>query len=779
MTIGEFNSIARQAGASSLVVGQQGDQHVALREPLNPPGAWTKFKAALSSVPLLGQLGSLRQARQEVDSYPVKLAQYEVSNRQILAGFVKDLRESYGEHVANMAMRSVDVADGAPLSQRMVKTAIDSAEQAQKQQRAMNNMQVTRFLESPLQGGARLRGEVDMADVFLARNMPLHGQPSWQQALGTEGAKFVSQLTAGLCSSLPEHSRQPLTNEQIASAAQQALDTYQSLLDTPDMTPTRLEGILMRANEKAASGHPAVLSRARELVITDRLDAQLSRSNPESMLNRIAQEVQASLRDDIAALGLPPPGLNLGPVLKSIANGISETVSFGINELPQQLGCGKDTPSMARALDGALPGKIEAALREHVQALTMIQQSATLTDSQKAELMAIAQTRRMDPVQVQKYEAMAGAFSEATAALKAYAQGGGDPQAVMARLESALARFETDVGAMKEHGATMWEHGSLDGGDMTTVLMQQFADVAAHALSPEDAQALLPLITGAEVATLAQVMQESSDMRTAGQLPIVLMTLLQGVAQRAGQAPQEAEALVKAAFTAPPTGLDLDRMRPSLAMALLADPERTDAHGVARHSPNAGLIAPDFDSGAILASNRQGLQDYVNSDPVDGGTGLPKTTLKDMGRATFSLNNERIGGRGEPGGEVQARFQAAFTSDQAPLARGVARCMNQLGINMFVEFSNKAAYGQDNQVGSALGSGQTQHEAWQQEDGSWLVRSTHTQRPSVVMKPDGTATEVQSQGLAAYSVTYRVTPPTQPGGEAVITVEDARAAYAI
>ena len=169
----------------------------------------------------------------------------------------------------------------------------------------------------------------------------------------------------------------------------------------------------------------------------------------------------------------------------------------------------------------------------------------------------------------------------------------------------------------------------------------------------------------------------------------------------------------------------------------------------------------------------------MKSEPIDDASGLPKTTLKDMGRATFCPNDPRIGGRGEPGKEVLARFQASFSNDQAPLARGVARCMNQLGINMFVEANNKAAYGADNLVGSAMGTGQTLHEAWPQEDGSWLVRSTHTQRPSVLMTPDGRAQEIQSTGLAVFSMTYRVRPGAEPGSDAVITVEDSQVAYSI
>ena len=783
MTISDFSHIARQTTAANLVVGQQqegqnGQNGVGLRKPLHPPSAWTGFKAALSHVPVLGQIGSLRQARQEVDSYPVKLGEYQASNRQILAGFVQDLRASYGDHVANMAMKKVQVSDGAPLSQRMVKTALDSADQTQKQMRAMNNMQITRFLENPTQGGYRAPGEKDMADLCFERNLPIGGQPSWQHALGADAAKFVTTMIEGLCRSLPGHAQGMLANAQIASAASQALDLYQSLASTPDMTPARLEGILMRANQKAPLGHQAVLNYAQELAISTRLKDQLDPQNPESLLGRTATQVQDSLRGEIDALGLPPPGLDLAPVLKSISRSLNETIAFGAKQLPQQLGCADDAPSIAKALDAALPGKLEAALREHVQALTLVQQSTTLTTDQKAELLEIARTRRIDPEQVRQYEAGAADLAQALDALRAYVRGGGDPQALLARLGQALDTYATGLGAMKMHGATMWEHGSLSGGDMTSTLLDQFSKVAAGLMTPEDAKALLPLVCGAETATLAQVMQASADPRTSNQLTLVLASLGQAVAERAGETPQDAESLTIGMLRGTPAGLDLNLMRPGLALTLLTDPEKRDERGVAHDAPNAGLIAPDFDPGAVIAQNRQALVDYVNHDDIDGASGLPRTTLVDMGRATFCLNDERIGGNEETGDVVLARFQHAFGEDKA-MARGVGRCMNQLGINMFVGLNNQSAYGEGNVIASTPGSGRTVHDAWRQEDGSWLVRSTHTSRPNMLSRSDGSTQEIHSTGLAAFSVTYRVTPGATPGDKAVITVEDSQVAYAI
>ena len=72
MTIADFNRIALQSTTPNMVVGQGNNQHATLREPLNPPGAWTKFKAALSSLPVFGHMGSLLEvSRTSSEAYEV------------------------------------------------------------------------------------------------------------------------------------------------------------------------------------------------------------------------------------------------------------------------------------------------------------------------------------------------------------------------------------------------------------------------------------------------------------------------------------------------------------------------------------------------------------------------------------------------------------------------------------------------------------------------------------------------------------------------------------
>jgi hypothetical protein len=103
--------------------------------------------------------------------------------------------------------------------------------------------------------------------------------------------------------------------------------------------------------------------------------------------------------------------------------------------------------------------------------------------------------------------------------------------------------------------------------------------------------------------------------------------------------------------------------------------------------------------------------------------------------------------------------------------------MNQYGINLFVELNNNAAYEAGATVGLAQGS-QTQYHAWAQEDGSWLIRASHTQRPAVIARPDGSMDEVQTNGAAAFSITYRVSPGVDMGAP-VIELTDSSAVYAI
>jgi hypothetical protein len=767
MSISQFTQVIRQAGTDpNMVVGPKGDAGIEVRRPLNPPSNWTHFKAALAHVPLLGQIGSLRQARAEVDSYPLRLQEYQANNRQVLAGFIQDLKHAFGDRVASMATRDLAMSDGAPLKARSVAQVMEAVEVAQKTIRSHNNMDLVRFLESPISGGARLPGETDMNGVFLDKGFPLTDPSGWEKSLGEAGEWFVTAVFKGLCTAMPEFSKGRLDNQAVAAAAGQALDHYQDMCNALGMTPARLEGILMRAQVLDKRSANDVLQTVREAIVDERLSLVMDRRNPDSMLVSKARAVAESM-------GMEPPS---DAVLKSIAKGNAEQIMAGSSNLHLALGCAQSLQEMMPALEMRLSANVENAVRGHLNAQTLIQGSETLLPAQKDYLLEIAQTRRIDPVQVEQYERIAQAAGQGLERLHTVVAHGSDPQALLDALGETLTRFEDGMLAMKQHGAGMWESGSIDGGEATTELMVQFSVLAASRLAPEAAQAMLPALIGEGAKRLMQGMMMSMDMRMAGQLPIIISTLVQAVAMRSGEEESAAQMIARDITRGeePP----MYALPPSLLLpVLLSSPDDIDSRGVVQGSRNGRLIQTEYTPQAVIEASRHEIVDYIGTPAVDTISGLPDVTLRDMGRAHFEVNGVVVGRSGDDAGEVLHGFQVAMGTTDRAMVTAIGRCMNQYGINLFVELNNNAAYEAGATVGLAQGS-QTQYHAWAQEDGSWLIRASHTQRPAVIARPDGSMDEVQTNGAAAFSITYRVSPGVDMGAP-VIELTDSSAVYAI
>jgi hypothetical protein len=759
MPISNFTQVTQQPGVSlQSVVGRTESGKLELREPLNPPGKWTQFKAALSNVPLLGQLGSLRQARSECEAYPLRLQEYQATNRQVLAGFMKDLRTEFGDQIAEMTQLNLGVQDGAPLKARDVSTAIEGAKRAQQHCRSQNNQTVTRLLESPLQGGQRLRGEQDMSDVFLERGLPLNGKSSWQAAVGPEAATFITRQVMGKCQALPGHGTGRLESGQIAKAMDDALALYEEISKAPGMTQDKLTEIFAKANEKPDAN--SALKMARELVIMSHVEPMLNRRDPESM---IRQQALAVAREH----GLPPPP---DAVLKSIANSMDEKVRMGASLLPQQLKCGTDCTSVVEAVKPVLTGHVREALDQHYQALKLIDSSTRLNEAQKEYLKEIAGQRRMDPVQVAHYEKLAASLAQT---MQACARCGGDPAKAVAQLLGALRDFETSLSAMGQHGASFWESGSLAGGDTTVTLMSQFMTLAAAGM--DDPRALLDGLTGDAMKQLVQGLAVSPSSRMSNSLPEVLGAMIMSVASRCGIAKPEAMDLARSVVgseVGPRSG-----MPPALLLQVLtSDQDMIDARGVVDGARNGKQVAREFRQEEVLGQVRQELLDYIHSDPVDEARGITKTTAKDLNRATFHIGGEELPRDGD---KVQKKLDDSFpdTDEGRKMKLAVSRCMNQLGINAFFMHCEGQAYGEGSSA-PAL-HGRTQFEAWPQEDGSWIVRNTHAREPQMIVRPDGTQVELPKDGVAVYSLTYRVGPGLDPGGNPVIDVIGSQVAFDI
>ena len=531
LNISQYANAAQQlmeANRTGEMFVQREGGGVRVETPANPPSKWTQFKAALSGLPLLGQLGSLRQARAEVSAYPVKVAEQQVSSRRFLDGFAQDLRAAFGSDIADMSLRDVDRTGGTPLTARTVSTVLQNAERAQQRMQFQNNMAITRFLENPLLGGAHLPGETDMNGVFLDRNMPLNGASSWQEAIGEAPAKFVTAFVTAQCRALPEHAQVQLGNARMVASANEAFAIYQELKALPGMTEERLGGILARAAQRDSATE--MRDRAREFAVVGDVEKKLDRKNPDSMLSRTAAAV--AQRNGLASIP--------DAVLKCIERNVTEFLGNCVAAMPDQFGCAEDTASIMAALAPRLEAAITQALEAHCAALQAIGDSTVLDPAQKDMLRELAATRRLDTVQVTRYEQLATAMAEGSQGIADDLAGGHFGSAIDT-LRTLLSGFEDGVEAMKIEGSTFWESGSLASGDMTMELMRQFCTLAATGASQDQAQALLGVLAGDQGHQLMQGLMMSSDMQLAGQLPLVLTHLVEALAVRAGQSPDDAQ----------------------------------------------------------------------------------------------------------------------------------------------------------------------------------------------------------------------------------------------
>jgi len=532
MPIKEYANAASQLlqanRLNEMFVGREGGG-VRVEKPISAPGKWTHFKATLSNLPVLGHLGTLQRARAQIAEYPVRAAEQQVSSRRFLDGFVQDLRAAFGADIADMCLRDIDRTGGTPVTARTVSAVLKNAERAQQSARSQNNMAITRFLESPLQGAAHLPGETDMNSVFLERNMPLNGATSWQGAVGDGAAKFVTAYVTQQCRALPEHAQGRVSNTAMVASAHEAFAIYEELKALPGMTGEKLGRILTRASEKNSAAE--IRNAAREYALVDDISQKLDRKNPESMLSRAAAAV--ALRHGLASIP--------DPVLKCIERNVAECLSYRVRSMPQEFGCGDEVASIMVALAPRLEAATQAALEEHCAALRMIDDSAVLNADQKESLHKIAADRRLDTVQVAQYERLATEIAKGSRSIASDMAVGRFGSAIES-LRAILNGFENAVEAMKIKGDTFWEAGSLSSGDMTMIMMQQFCSVAASGMTTDAAQALLGALAGDQGHQFMQGLMMSSDMQLAGQLPLVFTHLIESMGVRAGQPPEVASA---------------------------------------------------------------------------------------------------------------------------------------------------------------------------------------------------------------------------------------------
>jgi len=781
----------------SQTLGQQGvrpgdvltqsapNQAVTLGWPLNPPGNWTKFKAALSGLPLLGQIGSLRQARADVDAYPVRLGEYQASNRQILTGLREEMVKQYGADIASAAMDGMLPADGAPLTGRTVSTMLQNAERAQTQSRARNNMALTNFLENSRAGGLRAPGSTDMFGVCLARRIPLGDHTEWKGAFGPGVARFLEQQITERVKALPEYSRGAVSNEQLARIANEALDLYQELLAAPGMTSEKLDRHMAEVLAGNSGKSPkAVEALVRERVIVDEnAKKMMDHHNPDSMFSRAVRE---------QTTGHDFPELP-SDVLRSISTNMVTGLRAKVSLMPEKFGCAPDATSVVGALAPRLDQKVREVIMEHQKGVELLEQDSAGPAHIRQRLGEIAQTRRIDTVQVQSYVSATRTLTDGLRALGGELRQGQIDNGAQ-RLYQMQARFAGSLTAMKDHGSDLWEVGSIGDSAFVKEYEVQIMSMTAQSFTPEEAREMLNDLAGLSGAQLIGAMKQSFDYTFADACPKLFGSLVAALAERAGYTPQEATRLVNGLFSQEKAVSAAD-LPAKLARDVFASFDQplddvhsapnpaneglVDARGVVTGSPNGARVSPGFNARQLTGEQREGILHWALRDPATGDRPwLSDAMERDANRSTFYLNGQRLGDTGSGKATVLAGFRAAFPPGPAgdAMALTVGRCANQIGIAGFVDASNLAAF--PGQL-TGVATGKTAHEIRANPDGSWSVRSTLATRINTLhsREPDGGYLEVPEHGdYALYSLTYRIQPP-EGEGEPRVSIADSRVVF--
>ncbi len=300
-----------------LHLGDEGS--VTLHRPLKLPGRWTRFRAWLGGMPVLKNLASLREARAKVDSYPQRLHEFQISNRQVMQSFIHALQEEFGPGIANMTVKDLDTTGGTPLTARMVTVLTGKAEQMRNTYKMTNNYNIMRFLENGLTGGARGIGENDMIGLFLERGIKLGEAGQWQDAISRELATALEKLFKLECEALPEYTRGILSNDKLTEIGNSVLD-FMAELENAGLS----EEVLKKIPDKMAKAStPAeLMGKIRHLVINDGAKELLDRKNPDSLFSK-------AVGDTVKELNITHKIPDA--VIKSIAHDLSDRLNYTLD----------------------------------------------------------------------------------------------------------------------------------------------------------------------------------------------------------------------------------------------------------------------------------------------------------------------------------------------------------------------------------------------------------------------------------------------------------------
>ena len=202
-----MSDAGRDQARTFLVKGPGENDPPILREPLKAPHRWTRFKAALSMRWGFEKVGSLKQARLQVEEYKTSLSDRPVTSLQILTGLRKELLLAFpDEDVVDVALRHANIRmeEGVSLTVEQVNVAFGEAGllRIKKTASALSNVQIAAYLAGH--------------DPF-----PGKGRPEATK-------RFFESLTTDFCKTIPGYDK-GLSEEQVARGVVHVTDNLSKL----------------------------------------------------------------------------------------------------------------------------------------------------------------------------------------------------------------------------------------------------------------------------------------------------------------------------------------------------------------------------------------------------------------------------------------------------------------------------------------------------------------------------------------------------------------------
>jgi hypothetical protein len=211
---------------------QQDEGRVRIVVPTSPnavPSAWTRFKAALSNLPLFNRSAALRAARLEVDEVP--LAQHQAAEIVLRNGILDAIRQELGDAAADMATSDMDAK---PLTKRTVQCVLGNAvDKAKKAKKAAEAAEELRLRQATLRRTHSPEARRDEGEI-LQLERPMMSQPDASlPLLRASLRKFMAGRHDGLlehCAVLVDRHLGDSSSIVVAKAAKDLHDRVQAYL---------------------------------------------------------------------------------------------------------------------------------------------------------------------------------------------------------------------------------------------------------------------------------------------------------------------------------------------------------------------------------------------------------------------------------------------------------------------------------------------------------------------------------------------------------------------